>query len=208
MSKTAKDHWAHFHNTKRAGALSGTAFKRVVELFSLDVRPGMDVLNIGVGLGHCTRGFVAAGCNMYVMDICEEAVNKVANVTSGSFLHEKSSELPDSKFDLIYSFLVTQHMSEDDILLQFPNVIRSLKPGGKFYVQFAGSDRPGENNNPNHIVGKLGDKGVSILGGRMVRSQDYAIALVERCGGKVVKAESLKKFPQRESYWYYLVVQK
>lgn len=210
MSKSAKEHWSDHHVEGHQGALTGTPLWRLLSFFPIEdkLKPGVNVLNVGVGLGHCTRSIAAMGCNIYVMDICQEAVDKVSDVTSGSFLHESSSELPDNKFDVAYSFLVTQHMSEDDILSQFPNVIRSLKDGARFYVQFAGSDRPGENNNPGHIVGTPGDGKVSMLGGRMVRTMDYAKELVEKCGGTVVESAHLKRFPMYQSYWYYLAIEK
>lgn len=208
-----KKHWERFHTERDGGALTGSTFKDINDFFNLSsyIKKDAVVLNIGVGLGYATKYYSEAGCRVYALDISETALESVDQWTEEGFLHKNCDSLPTSMFDVAISHLVTQHMSEEDILFQFPNVIRSLKDTGILFVQFAGSDIMRENNISDTIVGNLddGENGVvSMLGGRMVRTPDYAASLINRCGGKVIYTSQLRRFPVYKSYWYYLKVSK
>lgn len=202
--------WGRFHEEGNRGALTGTSFKHTVSFFGLKgyLFRGMNVLEIGVGLGFCVKGFYEMGCNVYASDICKEAFRRIEKYIKGSFLYGEVEKLPDDFFDLAVSHLVTQHMSEAGLLKQFPEVIRSLKPNGVFCVQFAYSDILGENNIKETIVGTPGDNKVSMLGGRMVRTPDYARQLIDRCDGKVVYTSDMTRFPKFKSGWYYMRIVK
>ena len=205
-----KNTWANFHRNGDVGPLTGTSFEHTVKPYGLDLLSlkGLNVLEIGVGFGLSIKGFWDKGCNVYALDICEEAFSCVSSHIKGGFLHEEAEKLPEGFFDLAICHLVTQHMSETDILKQFPYVIRSLKPNGFLCVQFAYSDIPEENNQKQTVVGTPGDNQVSMLGGRMVRTPEYAAELIERCGGKVVYVSGMTKFPQFKSGWYYMKIVK
>jgi len=202
--------WVRFHKEGNRDALTGTSFKHMVSFYGLKgmLFKGMDVLEIGIGLGLCAKGFYEMGCNVYASDICKEAFNRIEKYIKGSFLCGEMEKLPSDFFDLAISHLVTQHMSEVGILRQFPEVIRSLKTDGVFCVQFAFSDIPNENNKKETIVGTPGDNKVSMLGGRMVRTPDYARQLIDRCGGKVIYTSDMTRFPKYKSGWYYMRVVK
>jgi len=200
--------WRGYHEAEYLPGLTGTSFKHMVQYYELEaiLFKGMNVLEIGVGLGRCAQGFYEYGCNMFALDICEEAFHKIRNYIVASYLHKNVEKLPEGFVDLAVSHLVTQHMSESDILNQFPAVIRSLKSSGSFRVQFAGSTIAEENNIKETIVGMPADNKVSMLGGRMVRTSNYAVELVKKCGGKVIHTSSLRHFPKYKSYWYWLEV--
>jgi len=200
--------WQGHHESGHVPALTGTSFEHVVRYYDLDgiLFKGMSVLEIGVGLGLCTKGFYERGCKVFALDICEEAFHRIGDYIVGGYLHASIEQLPEAFVDLAISHLVTQHMSESDILRQFPAVIKSLKPSGVFRVQFAGSDIAEENNVKETIVGKPADNKVSMLGGRMVRTPEYAEALVNRCGGKVIRTSGTRCFPKYKSYWYWMEV--
>lgn len=204
------DTWKGYHKSGHAPALTGTSFEHMARYYELDgiLFKGMNVLEVGVGLGLCAKGFYERGCKVFALDICEEAFHRIRDYIVGSYLHEKVEELPEAFVDLAVSHLVTQHMSESDILRQFPAVIKSLKPSGIFRVQFAGSDIAEENNIKETIVGMPADNKVSMLGGRMVRTPEYAEAIVNSCGGKVTRKSDTRHFPQYKSYWYWMEVVK
>lgn len=204
------DTWHGYHEASYVPALTGTSFEHIVRYYELDsiLFKGMSVLEIGVGLGFCAKGFYKWGCKVFALDICEEAFRRITNYIIAGYLHEKIEELPEAFVDLAVSHLVTQHMSESDILRQFPAVIRSLKHGGIFRVQFAGSDIAEENNIKETIVGMPADNKVSMLGGRMVRTPEYTEALVNRCGGKVTRISGTRRFPKYKSYWYWMEIVK
>jgi predicted SAM-dependent methyltransferase len=42
----------------------------------------------------------------------------------------------DGRFDLVFSFLVLQHLSKEDAFLYLRDAFRVLKPGGVLFVQF------------------------------------------------------------------------
>jgi len=210
--------WRGIHLERHVPLLAGTPFEEVVRYFELNglLFAGMNVLEIGVGLGFGVRGFRALGCNVYALDICEQAFIGIEDYLIAKYVHERINELPIGFVDLAISLLVTQHMSETDILHQFPAVIKSLNPQGRFRVQFAGSDIAEENNNPDTIVGTsednignlsgTGQTKVSMLGGRMVRTPEYAEALINKCGGKVVRLSGMQHWPHYKGYWYWLEV--
>ena len=200
--------WRGYHEIGYTPALTGTAFAHMLKYYELEhiLFKDMNVLEIGVGLGLCVQGFHERGCNVFALDICQQAFHKIKEHIVGSYLHDNVEGLPHSFFDLIVSHLVTQHMSESDILKQFPAVIRSLKSSGSLRVQFAGSTIQEENNIKETIVGMPEDNKVSMLGGRMVRTSDYAIKLINKCGGTVTRISKLKHFPKYQSYWYWLEV--
>jgi len=146
------------------------------------------------------------------MDVCESAFKCIDGKVNQTFLHP-GDDLPSDHFDIVYSFLVTQHMPEDDILLQFPNVIRSLKrETGRFFVQFAGSTVKDENNIKIRDT-CVDERGVNTEGippgiQRMVRTKEYAKKLTRDCGGTVIRVAGDKDFAQFKSYWYYLAVKR
>lgn len=210
MTDFITETWRGFHKSGYVPALTGTGFDHMVKYYELEgvLHKGTAVLEIGVGLGLCVKGFHERGCRVSALDICDEAFKGIRGFIDGAYLDEHVEDLPESAFDLAISHLVTQHMSETGLLGQFPAVIRSIKPTGRFFVQFAGSDIPEENNIAETIVGTPADNRVSMLGGRMVRTHDYAERLVNRCGGKVNRVAGMRRFPQYKSYWYWMEVTK
>jgi SAM-dependent methyltransferase len=99
------------------------------------IRPGLIVLNIGVGLGHCTRALFARGCQVTALDISAIALRRIADIAQPWNASEISS-LPAGRFDLALSHLVTQHMLPADLSTQLRGVISALKPDGVFAMQF------------------------------------------------------------------------
>jgi len=203
-------HWAKWHKQGAPGPLGGVSFASMKRYYGIEetVLPGKRVLEIGIGFGYCVRGFYNAGCRVWAMDICKEAFNCVDDIIEESYLHENADKLPENFFDLIMCHVVTQHMSESDILYQFPHVIRSIKSDGVFMVQFADSDIAEENNISETVLGEPADNKVTMLGGRMVRTPDYAKQLIEQCGGEVIYTSGRKTFPQYKSGWYFLKVRR
>jgi SAM-dependent methyltransferase len=211
----AKEHWQRWHNEQKETALTGSTLDSYCHRLGLnraDFNRHRLILEIGVGRGHATREMVKLGNTVMAMDICPRALETAHKAGAYQvWLHENAAWLPSNMFDLAISHVVTQHMSEADILWQFPHVFRSLvsageRPPGIFVVQWAGSHVPGENNLTETIVGEEGQPTVqntpSMLGGRMVRDPEYATKLVERCGGEVLNIRCRAEFPEFSSYWF------
>ena len=201
-----KKFWANAHKNNERGPLTGTSYNEVMGYFGLSgkINKSMNVLNIGVGLGYCTRE-LSKHCNAYALDICEEAINKVSDCIVKGYLHERLEELPDNHFDIVYSFLVAPHMPEKDLVKQLVNVVRSLKPNGKFYCHFGGGDDDKENNIPLRTTGGSHAPFAVQKNGRTI---EYAKTLVEANGGKVIFVSGKRHFPVHRCYWYYFIIQK
>src|SRR6185436_575611 len=100
------------------------------------LRRGTVVLNIGVGLGHCTRALVRRGCIVHALDIAPAALAKVERIVAKTWLADNLSALPPKTFDVAISHLVAQHMSDEQLSAQLNAVVASLKPDGVFALQF------------------------------------------------------------------------
>lgn len=198
------EHWETFHKQNRAGALTGTSLERLNKHFKFShlLKNDINLLNIGVGLGFCTKAYSDIGCNVYALDICQNALDRVLPYTKGCFLHKNADSLPSDFFDVAVSYLVTQHMSDEDILWQLPHVIRSLKDTGRLYIQFSCNKEPRFNNIKDKVVGDLNTRRpvVSMLNGTMCRTREYAEDLVNDSGGEVVDFGELTHFPPQASF--------
>jgi 2-polyprenyl-3-methyl-5-hydroxy-6-metoxy-1,4-benzoquinol methylase len=173
--------WNRAHETDHAYWLTGSPGPEVWARLGVEelLVPGAQALNIGVGLGRCTRDLAERGCAVSVLDISPAAVERVSDVAAG-YLADNLSSLPSGRFDVALSHLVAQHMSDADLSDQIHHVLRSLKPGGIFAMQYA-----------NHKFGVADDQPQSLdmlKGGSICRQEDQMAALVARAGGCVVRS--------------------
>jgi len=129
--------WDQHHTAGHSWWLSGTSPEYVWNLLGIThlLLPGASVLEIGVGTGESPRSLAARGCLVSVLDISPVAIGKVAEFARG-YLAEDLSSLSAAGFDIAFSHLVAQHMSDVDLAAQIAAVMRSLKPGGVFAIQF------------------------------------------------------------------------
>jgi len=99
--------------------------------------PDADVLNIGVGKGYCTQNLAALGCRVSVLDISCAALNKVKDITAGTYLSNALHKISENHFDIAISFLVVQHMENTALSEQLSAIFKALKPGGLFAFQYS-----------------------------------------------------------------------
>lgn len=139
MDKNVKDFWEKAHADSAQEWLSGTRLNELRINLQLDgiLKENIKVLNIGVGLGTCTKELVDMGCIIDVLDISDIAIEKVKNITRKQFLATYEYGLPKNYYDLAISYLVVQHMNDKNLNKQMKYVIRSLKEDGVFALQFA-----------------------------------------------------------------------
>ena len=200
--------WSKIHETQNRLLLTGSTFASTMRTLGVAgrIKSGQNVLEIGVGFGFSARGLDEMGCRVSVLDVCAEAFRCVEGIAAGTYLHETCNAMPSRTFDWALSLLVTQHMSDTDILWQFPHVFRSLKDDGIFATQWAGSTIPGENDCLESIIGTMPDPekvgGVDMLSGRMVRSHKHAQTLIDRSGGEVLSIGPRRDFPEYKAYWF------
>lgn len=147
----------HWWDEKHAGNstryLTGSTGKVVWDFLKIEklLIPNAHVLEIGVGLGFCTRDVVARGVRLSVLDISEVALARVRDFTYAQY--QTPDNLPSGGFDLVFSHLVVQHMSDEDLLQQMKEVLRALRPKGIFAFQFADCGQRSQTTESQRIGG-------------------------------------------------------
>lgn len=100
---------------------------------------GLDVLEIGVGLGADHQRFADAGARLYGIDLTERAIahtrQRLALFGLTSDLQAGDAEnlpFPDASFDVVYSWGVIHH--SPDTPRAAAEILRVLRPGGRLSV--------------------------------------------------------------------------
>lgn len=169
--------WDTAHKSNIRQWLSGNGGPKLWDTLGIRnrVQPGAKILEIGVGTGADIGELVNIGIkDIYVLDICEAAVDKVRDHVIDYWLAENFNHFPVNHFDLALSHLVSQHMSDEDLLVQMKHVIRSLKPTGVFAVQYAECNEHSETQTGRH------QRGVEFCG-LVMNSQLWFIKPVAGC---------------------------
>jgi cyclopropane fatty-acyl-phospholipid synthase-like methyltransferase len=107
------------------------------DILKLHLRPQMDVLDFGCGPGFLAREAAKRVHHVTGVDIscgtisCAKAFGNPPNITYCENNGNDLSMLPDEQFDLIYSFEVVQHLSEELFAGFLREFFRVLKSNGK-----------------------------------------------------------------------------
>lgn len=175
--ETVPEFWDRAHRTEARLWLTGSTGAQIWDRLDVRrrIRPGATVLNIGVGLGHCTRDLKAAGCIVHVLDISPVALDRVRDI---AVVHRAGDALPRRTFDLALSHLVAQHMTDADLIAQIKTVLPALRWRGVLAMQFA-SLSSGET--------MRAESDASVKGGGVVRLPTEMIALVQQARARVVR---------------------
>ena len=190
--ESIRDWWESAHVRDHKVWLTGSGGNEVWTRLDVEdgLRPGVKVLNIGVGMGVCTRELVARGCDVHVLDISQAALDRVADVVAHRHRAD-TAMLPGAYFDFALSHLVAQHMLNVDLVRQIAMVLPALSPRGVFAIQYATSM---EAQPPEHSE-------LAAKGGSIQRSEASFAALVEEAGGKLVRSIRREQFPDHRAGW-------
>ena len=131
---------------------------------------GKSMVELGCGAGRMTRGFAERFQSVCAVDISAEMQSRAKGYLQ-SFLNirwvlsngEALSEIENASVDLVFSYLVLQHMPTKAVVYSsIREMMRILRPGGVFLFQFNGSDRPTMNWKGRTISGIL--DGIASIG--------------------------------------------
>lgn len=183
------------------GALSGSDPEDVLghhQLMSF-IRPGLTVLDIGVGLGGMAKYLHSKGCVVDSMDVADKAEDTVRPYIRRFYLADDIFSLSSDTYDLALSQLVAQHMCERNLREQIKHVFRSLKSGGRFSLHLAGATEEPLNN----LAGSIPPG----MNGAMCRDPAYARNMVEdelkSNPYRIMMLDHRMEWPQFKSYWYF-----
>jgi ubiquinone/menaquinone biosynthesis C-methylase UbiE len=114
------------------------------ELVARYLRGGDAVLNIGCGVGRVEKYLAPRVRELWAIDVSGEMLRRAAvrladlpnvhlrEVGNREFL----SSFGDGIMDVVFSFLVLQHLEREDAFLYLRDAYRVLKPGGRLLTQF------------------------------------------------------------------------
>lgn len=126
------DSWNEFYRTNRR------AWRGMTDVGWLDLRPGMDVLEVGCGNGKTLAALRAIGCRAIGIDFSVAAVESCKgllpdmDVRLGNVLE---LEFDDHSFDAVIMFHVLEHILPEDMCRVGSELTRIVKPGGRAYVR-------------------------------------------------------------------------
>lgn len=193
LSESMEDFWNRAHFDAHPFWLSNTPGSQIWSTLEVpeDMLHGATILNIGVGTGLCSRELARVANKLHVLDISPIALKRVADIAT-LWLPSQLDSLPAETFDLAISHLVAQHMSDDDLIVQFKAVLKSLKPDGFFAVQFASPLDECSSDSRDVVEQKCG---------MVRRSQDRIQHLIRESGGKIKKIWDGPEYPEFMMAW-------
>ena len=164
------------------------------------ISQGKVILDIGVGGGDESKELYEKGCVVHALDISPLGLERVKPYTIERYLPSQLKELPENFFDLVISHLVTQHMSDEDLLEQMKAVIKGLKKEGIFAMQFADSEI--EHYHINQDIERQ-------KSGSICRSIEKMKKMVKEAGGKIVGITNKPTlFPAFKTKWHAIHIKK
>jgi len=126
----------------------GEAFERAgrgdAEMVSRFLPADAAVLDIGCGIGRVERYLAPRARELWAVDVSDEMIRRAGERLAGfANVHLKEvgnreylAAFPDGRFDLVFSFLVLQHLEKEDAFLYIRDAFRVLREDGVFLTQF------------------------------------------------------------------------
>lgn len=190
-----RDFWENKHKKEDVVYLSGNKGQYIWEHLCIKdlIKPNSAILNIGVGMGYCTKDLRDIAQEVYAVDISQAALDRVATYVRRSWLAENLNQIPFNQFDLVICFLVVQHMTNKDLAVQLKNIVKTLKPNGIAAYQFAYKLDGVSDTEDNDSI---------IKAGSMCRHLSDIDKMIREAGGDIVFVKQVAQFPQYGSGWY------
>lgn len=125
--------WDHFQNE---GVDSFAQNLGRIEFLVKRLRPGMRVLNIGVGNGALEKMALNKGLEIWCLDPSARAIDHLRNALHlgdrAQVGYCQATPFEDAQFDAVVMSEVLEHLDEEVFDATLPEVERILRPGGRF----------------------------------------------------------------------------
>jgi 2-polyprenyl-3-methyl-5-hydroxy-6-metoxy-1,4-benzoquinol methylase len=136
--------WDNFWKKHHPGKPASWSKRRIINILSNYIKPGMNVLDAGCGTGFFSSYFISMGCNVYSMDYSDRALSIAKDVTANKarayikadILDETALKGIDIKFDIIFSDGLLEHYSKEEQDRIIGN-IKAVKKEQGYIVNFA-----------------------------------------------------------------------
>ena len=136
--------WDNFWKRYYPEKSSSWSKRRIINILSNYIKPGMNVLDAGCGTGFFSSYFISIGCNVYSMDYSDRALfiakditgNKARAYIKGDILDEPALKSIGVKFDIIFSDGLLEHYSKEDQDRIIGNM-KTIKKEQGYIVNFA-----------------------------------------------------------------------
>lgn len=173
-----KNFWEDKHKTEDVAALSGCLYDETIDFLDLRayIKPEINVLEVGVGLGYVTKGLFDNNMKVTALDISDVSLERVNPYCENVYNTKDIYNLLSDYFDVIICNNVVQHVPTDILIEELKEIIRSLKTDGVFAVEFVSSDGFEDNGVNPHIE--------EIKNGGLCRTPIFLEKLIEGVGGK------------------------
>lgn len=135
MASIDKNFWEEKHQENDSWWLTGTPFFSLLNFHNILIEDIKDkkILEIGVGLGTCTKELSKFSKELYCCDISKEALDRVKDLSTDQFLTENLKTIPPT--DIAICHLVFQHCDDIEVERILNDV--KLSNDGIFSFQFA-----------------------------------------------------------------------
>jgi ubiquinone/menaquinone biosynthesis C-methylase UbiE len=170
--------WEEQHKNEYKPCLSGSEYEQTINWLKINdiIKPNLNILEVGVGLGYVTKKLFENKLNVSSVDISEIGLERVKPYCEKTYNINNISELPSNYFDIIICNLVVQHISTEILIQELKEFMRSLKKDGVFSIQFVSSD----NFDDNGINASFDDS----QAGRLCRTPEVMKTIFKKFGGK------------------------
>lgn len=178
-----KSYWDSINKVEHLGALSGCQYQETIDFLKVTdlLKKNDNVLEVGVGLGHVTKGFHENGYSISALDISQVALTRVREYCTQTYLVDDIDKLPTDYFNIIICHNGIQHIPTYLLKKELFHLIRSLTPQGVFAMEFISTNLTEDTGIDSEILDNLKwDANI----GCYCRTPEYLEKMINECGGK------------------------